>query len=189
MNDTFQQSMLEDPARARAGAEVQPGETLVWAAMLDPVCWTRATKGLFGFGILLMVEAVVMCGFIASGKGPSHPSGGMSPLLGPICVCLIMSLVLLSAPLIYRWYTRGTVYALTDRRALIITRTVHSVYKDKMGAITVTPRKNSNADIVFATELRRNRNTTYEANIGFYNIGNPREVEEHLRRIKDAQNS
>ena len=110
-------SLADDPLAA-ARAALAPGETLVWADRPDPQALARARlpqliRGLLGLAVI--------AGFLWLSFAPNWPGGLRGVLFAVfLAVVTLYSLWLLAAPLVARRAAGRTVYAVTDRRLLVL---------------------------------------------------------------------
>jgi len=110
-------SLADDPLAA-ARAALEPGETLVWADRPDPRALARARlpqliRGLLGLAVI--------AGFLWLSFAPNWPGGLRGVLFAVfLAVVTLYSLWLLAAPLVARQAAGRTVYAVTDRRLLVL---------------------------------------------------------------------
>jgi hypothetical protein len=110
-------SPLDDPLET-ARAALQPGETLLWADRPDPRVLARARLPQTIRGVLGLV---VIGGFLWLSFIPDWP-GGLRGLLFAIFIgaALLYALWLAAAPLLAPRVAAQTVYAVTDRRVLML---------------------------------------------------------------------
>ena len=107
----------QDPLET-ARAALQPGETLLWADRPDPRVLARARLPQTIRGVLGLV---VIGGFLWLSFIPDWP-GGLRGLLFAIFIgaALLYALWLAAAPLLASRAAANTVYAVTDRRVLVL---------------------------------------------------------------------
>jgi hypothetical protein len=103
--------------------ELAPGERIIWQARPATSNRMRASLGSFLFGIPLFAFAVIWTlgasGGFASERSSSRSWPPWFPVLWGGMFILLSALMLLS-PLWAWWVARHTVYAITDRRAILI---------------------------------------------------------------------
>ncbi len=75
---------------------------------------------------------------------------------------------------------KRTIYAVTNRRALIIASTTTSFDADDLSLITRRDHLDGRSDLLF------NAGRLGDEEFGFLNITNPREVEGHLHRVETS---
>ncbi|WP_340118342.1 hypothetical protein [Pelagibius sp. 7325] len=110
-------SPTQDPLET-ARAALQPGEALLWADRPDPRVLARARLPHTIRGVLGLV---VIGGFLWLSFIPDWP-GGLRGLLFAIFIgaALLYALWLAAAPLFAQRAAANTVYAVTDRRVLVL---------------------------------------------------------------------
>src|SRR5215468_7846450 len=157
--DTTEDRMTAETAEAIAVRELLPGERLQWAAHARPWAVGRQTLAALPIGFFMMaVGALAVHPATRALLGPSdvlvllpiRSVGALAALLGLAAACWPVATAVLA---------RGTVYAVTTRRLLVIDRAfarrVASYAPDDVQAITVTnERYDGSADIVFRQEVR-----------------------------------
>ncbi|HEX5322572.1 MAG TPA: hypothetical protein VFW40_02220 [Capsulimonadaceae bacterium] len=179
-----------------ANRELQPGETLVWVGKPIPsrVAWSGGTIPIFLFGLLWTAFFVFWTGTAFSwAVSPSRTTAPPTaleiafPFFG--IPFLLVGLAMLSMPF-WAYRTAGqTVYAVTDKRLLIITRlrtlNVQSISPEILIGIDCRERPDGSGDLIFTsnqvtavTPASNRRNLPPE---GFYGVPNVREVEGSVR--------
>jgi hypothetical protein len=177
--------------------ELEPGESLLWSGSPDPrrsmlmslpillfaIPWTA-------FAIFWVASAVGM-----SRSGP-NPGGGFSffPLFGIPFV--LIGLAMLSGPFWAYRKAQQTVYAVSNKRAIIIvggmTRNVQSFYPKKLGNIERTEKADGTGSIIFARRTNNsynsntNQSQTSSTAIGFIGIQDVRTVERLILQISES---
>ncbi len=110
-------SISQDPLETARQA-LEPGETLVWADRPDPEILARSKlpqviRGAMG---LAVIAGLLWFVFL-----PQWPAGNMGMLLGVFMAgSVLYCLWLLAAPVVAKAAAGRTVYAVTDRRVLIL---------------------------------------------------------------------
>lgn len=162
---------------------LEPGEETLWLARASPRLFTVRTFAPFGLGVMVLL----FMGYAAweRSRNPSPANDPDSPIMFAL-FCLVGA-GLASVPLLAWLIGRRTVYAVTDRRALIIedwpTKRIRSFGP---GELRWNRRDNflGRSDIVFGSEV-----TSYEVNgdntrdYGFLNIKDAGTVERLLRDL------
>src|SRR5215510_6292971 len=157
--DTTKDGMTADTPEAIAARALLPGERLQWAAQARPWAVARQTLAALPIGFFMMtVGALALHPAVRALLAPSdvlallpiQSVGALAALLGLAAACWPVATALLA---------RGTVYAVTTRRLLVIDRAfarrVASYAPDEVQAIMVTnERYDGSADIVFRQEVR-----------------------------------
>jgi hypothetical protein len=183
----------EEPL-AVARRELAPGERLVWADRRRRPArrrWPRLVFGLiFGGAALAWIVAALQSG---------GQAGGFLPLLGVPFLLLGIALAVGWLP---RRGRRATVYAITDRRLLIIedgsVRRVRSLMPDEILTLERRERPDGSGDLVFRNErvvrddlrLRRDgppNQTFIRRRAGFFDIPEVRRVEAAVQALRAGQ--
>ncbi|HEY4416992.1 MAG TPA: hypothetical protein VGO57_14980 [Verrucomicrobiae bacterium] len=107
----------------------------------------------------------------------------------------LVGLGLLLSPLWAYWEAMRTVYAITDRRALIIAapwrRRIRAYFPGGSGGDVVDLHRvednQGRGDIVFHKRALSGKRGVYYESVGFIGIGNVREVEGMVRRLLDKK--
>jgi hypothetical protein len=172
-----------------ANAKLKPGEQLLWVGKPYParvgcqfvpvscmaVPWTL-------FALYWMAAA---SGIVGRHAGLPGPVNFIMPLFGLPFVFL--GFAMFSAPYRAARKARSTVYAITDKRTMVITagrsRSVRSYKRGDMKAFECTVRADGSGDLVFA---RRSSSTggpwdISSTSVGFYGIPEVRVVEKLMR--------
>ena len=194
--------VLPPDVQRRVQDELQPGERLVWAEQPDPRAFARGAWVISLFGIPFTGFAVFwICmagGMLWFGNRSPVQEGGWMTLLGCLPLwgvpVLAIGLGMIGAPLWMRRAARRTVYALTDRRAIVwrarpVRREieVRSFQPAELGELTRVERDDGTGDLVFrelvstSYDSDGDRRTT-RTRIGFIGIDRVREVEDLLRK-------
>lgn len=167
--------------------ELQGGEKLLWVGRPAPGRLTLQTIPIVLFGIPWTAFALFwMWGASGFGKGLHSAPGPFIffPLFGLPFV--LIGLGMLTAPLWAFRSAANTIYAITDKRLLILTgkmsgsRSIKSYTAQDIGNIERNERSNGTGDILFARNTTYNSNAGRSANtssIGFYGIPDARSVE------------
>lgn len=174
--------------QARLESEMAGGERIEWQAMPIPRWIEPATIAMVLFGIPWTAFAVFWT--FGAAYGVSHSPGpwflSFFPLFG--LPFILVGIGLLSSPFWSRRRARNTIYAITDRRALIIqgARSVEtkSFGPDALAEITRRERRNGTGDVLFSRkEWRDSDGDRQTREIGFFSIPEPRRVETLLREL------
>lgn len=172
-----------------AQRQISSGEKLIWADRASPmrVALRRLPIALFGIPFLAFaIFWMNMASLAATGQGGPFD---LFPLFGLPFVLVGAGMVL--APV---WgYAVGlyTVYAITDRRLMIMrrfpTHRIMSYEADDIETIERREGANGRGDVVFRQELRYgSRGRSHVRRIGFFGIPEVRRVEDEIRRLKDG---
>jgi hypothetical protein len=165
-----------------AQSELKTGENLLWVGQPDPKHLALQGLPLALFGLAFTAASLVF-GFIGPG------------FYLPVIIFLLTGLVMMSSP--WWMYREGskTVYAVTDKRLLIITGggspSVQSFDDSRFGSIAkieAVERSNGSGDIVFARKVNRYHDSDGSSRtkiepIGFFGIPDVRSVEKLVRDV------
>ena len=173
----------------RVADELAPGERLVWTGQPRPDLAMRPAGCLVPFGIVFAVFAVFwMVGATVVTGGFLAPCG--LPFLG-------VGIALIASPAWLRRQARNTVYALTDRRALVWepgwfgSVTVRSYTAAGLGHMSRSERADGGGDLVFeefsTTNYSNDGPRSYTTRRGFLGIDRVRAVEELVRQTLLSQ--
>src|SRR5262249_11589452 len=173
-------------ARDMARAELQRGERLLWARRPNPVALAASRRGdlwggLFFFGFSVLWEAM------AARSADADPLF----LLWGIPFILIGAGMVLYAP-VSLWLARRMVYAITDRRLLILHRVprhcVESFWPADIHMLAVTERANGRGDIRFWECIVRadDDDGTVTRDQGFFGIPHVRMVARIADRVRGS---
>jgi hypothetical protein len=166
-------------------SELEQGEKLLWVGQPNPARAGRQAIGIAIFGIPWTLFALFWMagasGMLFHSAGPPDAFGILFPLFGLPFV--LIGFGMLSAPF---WASRKAltqVYAITDKRAMIIdggrSRKVQSFTRADMCDIERTELANGSGDLMFAQRIRTSSNSsgTTTTSIGFYGIPEVRAIE------------
>jgi hypothetical protein len=158
---------LAEDLRAELGA----GENLVWLGGPDARATFRKMRPLLWTGIPWTAIAGIIAVF--------HGAG----LVG-----MIMGLALAAGPFVNAWLAANTIYALTDRRAIVLCRPIGGrtlVSVDLAGADRepeILRSYGGCGTVLFASNLPpRRRYTDYRGKFGFWDVPDPDGVAAALR--------
>ncbi|HEV3255374.1 MAG TPA: hypothetical protein VG013_00710 [Gemmataceae bacterium] len=169
---------------ARVANELDAGERLIWAgqprldlAMRSAYLLVPCGVVFTGFALVWIVVAVVVS------------AGLMAPCSLPF---VAVGILLMASPVWLRRRARQTMYALTDRRAIVWepawwgTVTVRDYTAAGLGRMSRTERADGSGDLVFeeftTVSSSSNGTTSSTTRRGFLAIDHVREVEDLVRR-------
>jgi hypothetical protein len=164
---------VDDEALAVVKAHIDPDETILWVGRPSPLAYALrsnvllAVMGLAGVGMMVSL-------FARTFQRRSTPSffSIWDPLFY-LAISLFMA-TMAAAPL-WTWLrARATVYALTDRRALIVTRfaglTVTSVEAHQIRFVELATRGGGRGTVSFLARPPRQRGLSLVEENGFHEI-------------------
>jgi hypothetical protein len=169
-------------------AEVTPqlrhGEKTLWAERPKPVAraLTKIAPGLFGIPFFCFAIFWI---FTAVGMG-----GGILMALFGLPFVLVGAALMLSPLWSYLEAKSWLVYAITDRRLLII-RTfprnkVESFEPADITRLTRTSKADGSGNVIFAEDVRQDEGRSYKVPRGFYGIPEAKRVEEAVIALRDS---
>jgi hypothetical protein len=182
-----------DTPAAIAAQELLPGERLQWAARPRP--WAVARRRLTVLFVALVLLAVGGVAVDLAPGGAAMPGDPLAALpIGSIgAVLMLLGAAFASTPLVAALLSRGTVYAVTTRRLLVIDRAFsHRVAafapEDVQAIIVTNEQADGSADIVFRQEIRHIRLRTARFGvvdkIGFFGIADADRVRDLIREMR-----
>ena len=172
--------------------QLSPGEMVVWAERAGAPRIALRYLPTFLFGLPFLAFALFWTftawGAVSAGEGMAS----FFPLFGLIFVAVGMLMVL--SPIWGFAVGLSTVYAITNRRLLIITRfptrRVTSYEPHDIEAVERRDRGTGGGDIIFGREVRSPHATfpgfTPVQRIGFFGVPEVRRVEDEIRKLKTA---
>ena len=179
-----------------AEAELLPGENLLWVG--QPKNARRSLFGgtndakvamlaaMVGAQVLLVLGGVV---FMAASRSTADGTTSGFPLIFVIlALIVVLGLAVGIGPLLWSFFkAKNTIYAITDRRVLMIAgRSVQSYGEQDIEFIERKVHRDGTGDIIFKHEHRTGTTyygshvfgtRTYSDPIGFFGIADPHEVE------------
>lgn len=190
-----QESPVDDASSplASARAEMAEGEKLIWADTSSPSGARRRVLPLSVLGWLFLLLAIAWISKAAIASF-SLLVMGLPLLLG--------ALALASLPWWWPRITRYTVYAISDRRLLIIQnwlrRKVTSYGPDDIDVVERRDYKDGSGDVIFRHEEQRklrhhhdppNKRRISDRPIGFFGVPDARRLETAVWALKERRNT
>ena len=175
-------------AQRIATSVLQPEEHLLWSGRPDPRRVALQTLPVFILGLPWIAIALY---WTAASFGFRMPDFSAQNLIGfwPVFgfLFILMGLVLTALPFLAYRRANRTVYAITDRRCLIITagdRTYVDAYgEEDIGSVKRIERRNGTGDLVFtASASGAAKDASRVRKAVFYGIPEIRQAEETARR-------
>lgn len=175
---------------AKVKQELEPGERLVWMEQPVPRFFTAASTPSFLFSIPWTAFALFWIAGAADYKVPDFSQGGFDlfPLFGIPFV--LIGVGLFCSPLWSYWRATRSVNAITDRRAITfeggLAMTVTSYAPDRLRSLERKDRADGTGNIVFERQvIPRAKGGSYEKELGFQGVREPRKVEQLLRGLAE----
>jgi hypothetical protein len=174
-----------------ARLEMRSGEKLLWAGRPGALALARVETPKALIGIPFLAFSLFWIFMAGAGSGFSGEPGPVRyfPLFGLIFVAVGLAMVL--APVWGAIKARWTVYAISDRRLVILSsfpvRRVQSFATQDIQGLERTERGNGSGDIVFRREPAwGDRKSSPLKRIGFFGVEDVRTVEDTIRRMRAA---
>jgi Bacterial PH domain len=173
-------------AQLRAQSELQPGESLYWTGTADPrrAAISALPASIFGipfagFALFWMNSALHATHGLARNSNAFAKSFSIFPIFG--LPFLLVGLGMILAPLWAFFKGRETIYAVTDKRVMIISgsasRTVRSCTPADIASVDYRERPDGSGDIVIATNSQiRTNNSVSQLKVGLYGVSNVKDV-------------
>jgi hypothetical protein len=169
--------------------ELEPGERIEWIDMPIPRFFTPASTGAFLFAIPWTAFAIFWI-YAASGfKIPDLREGfDLFPLFGVPFV--LIGFAMLSSPL-WTWRKAlGTVYVITNKRAITFdggwSTTIRSYPPQKLQDLYRKEKRDGSGDVIIARRAwRDSEGDRRSEELGFLRIRNPKEIEQMLKKLAD----
>jgi hypothetical protein len=191
--DGIEYGATADTPAAIAAQELLPGERLQWAARPLPWAVARQTLMALPIGLFLMAVGAVAVDVVPRAMLVPSDVLALLPIRSVGALIALLGLAAACVPLVTALIARGTVYAVTSWRLLVIDRAfVHRVAsfapQDVQAIMVTNERYDGSADIVFRQEIRHIRTSRgrYRVvkKIGFFGIADPERVRDLIRRMR-----
>jgi hypothetical protein len=201
MAPNTQNSTKSASAITTAEAELQPDERLIWAERAGPGTMALRVLPVSLFGLPFTAFSLFMLFKLLHSDLSKLGLSTLAPICIVVPITLIVGLAIMSAPVFEALKARKTIYAITDRRLLIISdfpqRRVDFWTPVSINAVEVVERANGVGNIIFRKEREwkpANVETGFlyvsvehasitTKKIGFFGIPEVRKVEEAIRRL------
>ncbi len=167
-------------------SELQGGESLLWSGPADPgrSAMSALPAALFGipfagFALFWMSNAYRATHNLANHHNTLAGGFSVFPLFG--LPFLVIGLGMILAPLWVYLKGRSGVYAVTNRRVMLITgttsRSVKSIVPTDIAEVDYRERPDGRGDVVIRTNsVMRTNNGTTQITVGLYGVPNVKEV-------------
>jgi hypothetical protein len=180
--------LLPESVRALVEAELEPGESLRWVEQPIPSRAARSVVPVMLFAIPWTAFSVFWIAMAARGAAHSAGPFRLFPLFGT--PFLLIGLGMLSSPFWAARMAKRTVYAVTDRRALVIQgrigrgESVRTFEPEKLGELRREQQADGSGNLVFGEDVGVGSNgRRYVTSYGFMAVPNVREAEEQVRAL------
>jgi len=191
--DATEDGVTADTPEAIAAQELLPGERLQWAERPRPWAVARQTLTALPIGLFLMAVGAFAADVVPRAMLVPSEVLALLPIRSVGALIALAGLAAVCTPLATALLARGTVYAVTSRRLLVIDRAfahrVASFAPQDVQALMVTnERFDGSADIVFRQEIRHIRTSrgrySVVKKIGFFGIADPERVRDLIRAMR-----
>jgi hypothetical protein len=171
--------------------ELAPGERVIWKATPLPSARIRASWSKFLFGIPFFAFSVFWTWGATGGFGKPRPPTNSSPQWFPFLwgsMFMVVGASMLLTPLWYWWVARRTVYAITDRRAILIEvklrRSIQSFMGERLVSVIRNEDSRGRGDIIFEREATKgSKGRTIYRDVGFFGLSDAKAVEQILHDV------
>jgi hypothetical protein len=191
--DGAEYDATHDAPMAIAAQELLPGERLQWAGRPWPWAVARRKLTFLIPALFLLIAGGIVVDLAADGvAAPGNPLAAL-PIGAIGALFMLLGIAFAGAPLAAAWQARGTVYAVTSLRLLVIDRVfIHraaAFAPEDIQAIMVTnERPDGSADIVFRQDIRhvrvRGARIGIVDKIGFFGIADADRVRDLIRQMR-----
>jgi hypothetical protein len=183
----------------RVRSELSPDEKLVWIGQPRPDLAARGSCFVVGMGVFFILFSLFWIGIAlyVGGMFAQQAAWGAAdilPMLFPVCGVpfVVIGILMLNAPGWMRARGRRTIYALTDRRAIlwepnwVTSITTRSYTRDGLGRMARQENADGSGDLIFEEFVTYGTNsdgarTSHLNRRGFLGIDRVREVEQMVR--------
>ncbi len=170
---------------------LHPEEQLIWAECAEAMALARSRLG-WGFlagvvvvGVFLYPIPLLFEGDIPLAKGQNVLD--LIPWLLPLGGTFLFGLLLVLEPLWAAYRARTTLYAISDRRLLIVNlfplREIQSFPPEDLNMLECTERPDGSGDLVFREIVTGSGRSRQTKRFGFFGVPEVRRVEDEVRRL------
>jgi hypothetical protein len=191
--------MTPNDAQMRAQSELESGESLLWSGTVNPArAALSALPAAFfgipfaGFALFWMNLAYRGTHAMSRAHNPVATGFNLFPLFG--LPFLLIGLGIVFAPLWAYLKGRNGVYAVTDRRVMVITggasRAVKSITPNDIVEVDHKERTDLSGDVLIRTNaVVRASNMTSQVTVGLYGVPNVKEVAQLVMNLEMQRRS
>jgi hypothetical protein len=171
-------SFVPAPRRTAIKALLTSGETVQWIGVPDPVSAFRSQLVFWWIGVPWTAVALILffSGFISEGWTP---------------FVVMPGLALVAAPFLLAFYADGTVYALTNQRAIVVhdalgkKQIVSVPFEDMNERLEILPVRPGIGHLYFASGMSTKlSNVDHTGRLAFREVARPEAVAEALERAR-----
>ena len=188
---------LSPALRARLDRELEKDERVAWSAMPLPRAYARGAWAISLFGVVFGGFAVFWMVMAWFGTKSTGSAGGAFPAgLFPLCGLpfLAVGAGMLTAPVWMRRRAAKVIYAVTDRRAIVITpvafrgESVRSFAARQLGSIERIERPDGSGNLIFARDMYLTSDSEGGSRsgvrlVGFVGVADVRAAERVVREL------
>jgi hypothetical protein len=181
---------LPEPLAQRLRAELQPGETLLWTGRPVPALAARPAWALTLLGGAMLIPGIIIAGIIgivvvAVAFATQSPCFALF-LLPFLAMFALVILLLATLPFGARRLADNTIYAVTDRRAILWQKIfwafhVRSFSPQQLAAMQRIERTDGTGDLIFEQVPYHDEHGRHLRSVGFTALARVRDVEDLIR--------
>jgi hypothetical protein len=168
---------------------LHPEEQLIWAERAEAMALARSRLG-WGFLAGVVVVGVFPLTRLLKGDLPLAKGENvldLTPMLLPLGGAFLFGLLLVLEPLWAAYRARTTLYAISDRRLLIVNlfplRQIQSFPPEELNMLECTERPDGSGDLVFREAVMGSGRSRQTKRFGFFGVPEVRRVEDEVRRL------
>jgi hypothetical protein len=169
--------------------ELHRDERLIWAGRAGAAALARSKLGKGFLGGALVVGAfpvtLLLKGDVPLAKGQNTLQ--LMPLVLPLVGAFLLGLLLALEPLWAAYRARTTVYAISDRRLLIVNlfplRQAQSFPPETLNTLECTDRADGSGDLLFRKIVTGSGRSRQTKRFGFFGLPEVRRVGDMVRRL------
>ena len=173
-------------------AELQPGEIVRWTGRPSflPVLWSQAFTICFGIAFAGLPTIIIADTWIKWTNNEIEPTGGMI-ITAFVSLFMVVGVGITAGGLLEAFGVRRTVYAVTNRRALIIkallTHRVLAIAPSGMNAFEWHENRNGTGSITIRREVHHDSDGKNTTTLGFIGTGDVRGAVREIERLRAGE--